>query len=279
MEIFTSFEAAAKTVQGTKIRLVMAKKMFAVPGFGLDDMFAVADAAIFEAFKTWDPEQAKFNTHVHNMINYKLADALNDMNGRWKVIEQITYEQSYYHKETYKTVKLAGKTLNAQYNLENELDGSEIAKKRVNRNIWNGYLQYLAYLSGAVVLVNESQFQTADTEDFNIMDTAESLYVGEYDYNYKGEEEMAVDLHTLTGNKYKMAKMLLDGATIAEVANEMKMSQIDLLQSYAPKEKVLADVPVTSKKYSTKSKRIKTMSAEKKAFLDRMKEKEEALYA
>jgi hypothetical protein len=273
---FESFKEAAASVQGTKIRLVTSKKMFAVPGFGLEDMFAVADAAIFEAFKTWDPEVAKFNTHAHNMINYKLSDSLNEMNGRWKVIEQITYEQSYYKKETYKTVKATGKTLNEQYNLENELDGSETAKKRVNRNIWNGYLQYLAHIQGTVSLINAGQFMSATegAENFDIMDTAEDLYINSDD-DY--EDRLAPDVHALSADKQKIAKMLLDGATIAEVANEMKLSQIDLMQIYAPEPK--AKAKTETKYYIPKVKRSKVMSAEAIEFLSNQKAKKELLYS
>lgn len=231
---YEEFQKMALTVQGTKVKLVTAKKMFAVPGLGVDDMFAIADMAIFEAFKTWNPEKSKFNTHAHNTINFKLMDALNDMNPVWKATENTTYELSR-EGETYKTLKAAGQTQDDEFNKINGLDGSIEAQKRFNQELWKDYVQYQRHKRNPMTMINESQFKSGeDSEEFNIFDT---VFIDDL---MTDREQMLLDIEKLPADKNMIAQMILDGKEIGDIAKKMKMTKVQLLQTYAPKPKQFA---------------------------------------
>lgn len=232
METFKTFEEARQSVQGTKYMIVNKYKKFLDSSLGMEDLVSEADIGIWEAFKTWDPEQSKFNTHAHNWIEWKIKDALNDMNSRFKVNGITNYELSR-EAETYKEIKAVGKTQDEWFNTENDLDGSEEAKKRFNRDLFNQYIAYQSANRRPIYMINESQFTSPDAEDFNIFDT-----IGNIDDHE--EFEMRSDLKALSPIKRQIAEMLLDGADIAEVAKKVKMSKVTLLKTFAPKEKLYA---------------------------------------
>lgn len=232
METFNTFEEARTSVQGTKYMIVNKYKKFLDASLGMEDLIAEADIGIWEAFKSWDPEQSKFNTHAHNWIEWKVKDALNDMNSRFKVNGITNYELSR-ESESYKDIKAAGKTNDEWFNVENDLDGSEDAKKRFNREMFNHYVAYQSANRRPIYMINESQFGSDEIENFSIFDQ-----IGDVDDHE--EFEMRHDLKSLSPIKRQIAEMLLNGADIAEVAKKVKMSKVALLKTFAPKEKLYA---------------------------------------
>lgn len=102
------------------------------------------------------------------------------------------------------------------------------------RNVSKIFKQY----GGDIKLFNESKFQSADSEEFNIMDTVADQVV---DYALE-HELMQIDLEKIDRSsklgekKYIAAKMLLDGAEIAEVAKALKVTKVNLFKIFDARE-------------------------------------------
>lgn len=226
---FNSFEEARQSVQGTKYKVANVYKKFIGSGIDMEDLLAAADIGIWEAYKTWDPEKAAFNTHAHNHIEFKIKDELNEMNHMFRVNQLTTYDLSTQN-ESYKTIKERGLTLNAEFNAEHGLDGSDEAKRKVNRDLFNHYVTWNSSLKNPVFMLNESSFTSSENEDFNIFET-----VGVHDNHDR--IDMEIDIDKLAPTERMIAKMLLEGSDISEVAKKLKTSKVALLKKYAPREK------------------------------------------
>ena len=236
----TSFEEANKTVQGTRTMLVMKFKPFLESAFTIEDLFAVADEGIVRAYNDWDPSQSKFNTFAYNHMSWALNDFMNDMNSRFKVNSITTYELTR-EGQSFKEVKAAGKTANEDFNKSYsetfDLDGSESAKARINRDVFNAYVAFETAIRRPFYMVNDSQFQSDGSEDFNIMDTAEECNKSDNEFEWDSfsmpKDEMEEAMAMLDDDKRKVAQMILDGADVSEMAKEFGLSQNQFMQKFA----------------------------------------------
>jgi len=235
---FKSFDEAYKAVQGTRTMLVMKFKPFLETGFGIDDLFSVADEGIFRAWKEWKPEESKFNTFAFNHMSWALNDHMNDMNSRFKINAITTYELTR-EGESFKEVKAVGKTKNAEFNAENNLDGSEESKMRINRDIFNSYVAFQTSIRRPYYVINAGAFASDDSEDFDIMDTASECSInGDTTFSCDdfsmSIDDMESEMETLDNDKKRVAQMIIAGVSVNEMAKEFGITKNRFMQKFAP---------------------------------------------
>ena len=236
----TPFEEARNSVLGTRTMLVMKFKPLLEEAFTVDDLFAVADEGIVRAYKDWDPTRSKFNTFAYNHMSWAINDFMNAVNSRFKINGLTTYELTR-EGQSFKEVKEAGKTANEDFNKSYsdsfDLDGSDEAKARINRDVYNAYIAFESSIRRPFYVINESSFQSDDSEDFNILDTAEACE--DYGQNFEWDsfsmpkDEMEDAMAALDEDKRKVAQMILDGANVSEMAKEFRLSQNQFMQKFA----------------------------------------------
>jgi len=235
-ESFKSFEEAYQSVQGTRTSMVMKFKTYTGPGYGIDDLFSVADEAIVKAWNDWDPTMSKFNTYVQNHIQWGIWNFLNTMNSTFKTNAVTTYELTQ-EGDSYKEIKDRGLTKSKEFNELNELDGSDEAKKRFNRDLFNEYVRFETSKRRPFKLATVSNFQTQDAEDFDILETAvgtpfaEQSWIEDLDMT---EAEVELEMTKLDADKRRVVEALLNGETISDLAKEFGVSKIDFMQQFAP---------------------------------------------
>lgn len=222
-----TYEQAAEMVQGTKFKAVARYKQFLNTEFGYEDMISEIDIAIFNAWKEWKPEESKFNTYVTNRINWAMGRALETYNTVFK-LNAMTKNDLKAAGETFETIKAAGKTKDADFNKENELDGI----KPFTRDLWNKYVYATTAKTFGIKMINQSQFASDDEEGFDIIDVA-----AQADDEAHFDMMVEHDISKLDPVKQKIASLLLAGYDIGEVSREVRISKVNLLQKYAPNEK------------------------------------------
>jgi len=235
-ESFKSFEEAYHSVQGTRTSMVMKFKSYTGPSYGIDDLFSVADEAIVKAWNDWDPSMSKFNTYVQNHIQWGIWNFLNAMNSTFKTNAVTTYELTQ-EGDSYKEIKERGLTKSKEFNDLHELDGSEQAKDRFNRDLFNEYVRFETSKRRPFKLATASNFQTQDADDFDIMETAVGTPFAEKswieDLNMT-EAEVELEITKLDRDKRRVAEALLNGETISDLAKEFGVSKIAFMQMFAP---------------------------------------------
>jgi len=235
---FKTFDEAYKSIQGTRTMLVMKFKTFLETGYGIDDLFSVADEGIFRAWKEWKPEESKFNTFAYNHMSWALNDHMNDMNSRFKINAITTYELTR-EGESFKEVKAAGKTKSDEFNAENELDGSDESKMKIHRDIFNSYVAFQTSIRRPYYVINAGAFASDDTEDFDIMDTAEACTInGDTTFTYDdfsmSTDEMESEIQSLDDDKKKVAQMIIAGVSVNDMAKEFGVTKNRFMQRFAP---------------------------------------------
>ena len=219
---FNNFEEAFESVQGTKIVLVQKYSKFLESSYTYDDLLAEADMAIWEAWLEWEPEKSKFNTFAYNKIFWHISNFLSAMSNRFKVNNK-TYSDVIQSGETLESVKALGKTKSEKFNEEFGLDGSEEAKKKVTRSLFQQYIYFCANNSTSVKMINASNFK-GEEDDFDIFDAV----TDDVDIISQIEEEREIE--KLTGFKKQVAEMLVKGDTIEEIAAQFKMGKKELFR-------------------------------------------------
>jgi len=233
---FDTFEEAYKSVAGTRVSIVNKYIPFIETGFDKTDLFAVADEAILKAWKDWKPNESKFNTYVYNRITWSLQDFLNEMNQRFKINSCTVYELTQ-EGETFKHIKEQGLTTNTVFNELHELNGDS---SKIDRKLYNAYVNFQTSLRRPYTVITASQFSSADSEDFDILDHSQDTEerslldcTFEFDGFAMDRIEMEDELQKLDGDRKRIAELILEGLTISEIANEMDISKIQLLQKFA----------------------------------------------
>jgi len=240
----STFEEANKAVQGTRTMLVMKFKPFLEASFGIEDLFAAADEGIARAFKEWEPEQSKFNTFAHNHMTWAINDYLNEMNSVFKFNAITTYELTR-EGESFKEVKEIGKTKDKEFNLtyfeEFQLDGTDYAKARITRDVFNKYVTYQTQKRRpwCSAMTNVSQFVGDGSEDFDILDTSDvcDTYNStdfEWDSFSIPKDEMEQEMELLSEDKKQIAQFIIDGVSVSDMAKHFKLTQNAFMQKFAP---------------------------------------------
>ena len=222
-----TYEQAAEMVQGTKFKAVSKFKQFLNTEFGYEDMISEIDIAIFKAWKEWKPEESKFNTYVTNRINWGMYRALETYNSTFKM-NAMTKNDLKAAGETFETIKVAGKTKDPEFNKEHGLDQG----KPFTKDLWNKYVYSVTAKTFGVKMLTQSQFANDDAEGFDIIDVA-----AQDDAEAHFDMMVEHDITKLDPEKQKIASLLVDGYDIGEVAKEIKISKVKLLQKYAPTER------------------------------------------
>ena len=218
---FKDYFEAAKSVEGTKVYIISKFKKLIEDSYTYKDLIHEADLAIIEAWIQWDPEKVKFNTWVHNMINWHITAFLTKVNNRFRSNKaaRTDLEQS---GETYEIVKKRGKTKSQAFNEQYGLDGSEKAKEIINKELYRLYVYHIARES-ATNIVNERVLNESHSEDGGLM--------YEVPNEVENEDERYLNrLHELKDEfKIDVAKKLIYGYTIPEIAAEYKLSKKELV--------------------------------------------------
>lgn len=272
---FKSFEEAQATVQGTRTMLVMKFKPFLETGFGINDLFAVADEGIYRAWKEWNPDVSKYNSFAYNHMNWALNDFMNEMNSRFKVNAITTYELTR-EGESFKEIKAVGKTKNEDFNTsyceDYILDGSDEAKSRINRDVFNAYVAFETAIRRPFYMISASQFQSDETEDFDIIDSAVDT-TDSNEFNWEGfsipRVEMEETMTHLEEDKKRVAQMILENVSVGDMAKEFGLTQVQFMQRFAGENPTMKNksqrTKVKSKKASQATLDFLAQQREKKA--------------
>ena len=255
-----TFDEAFKSVIGTKMALIHKYTKFLNSSISFEDLQSEADAAIYRAWVEWD-ESTKFNSYAYNHITWALKDYLNEMHPRWKINAVTTYEL-WKKGETFTSAKEIGKTSSKEFNELHGLDGSDEAKNKFNRDMWNEYINFITDAERPISLISESKFISDEENDFNIMDTSDAV---EDEYKKSNSvvfeeyhiplDEFDEKLASLDDYKKQVAKMLLDGMTVNEIIQKMGMTKSEFMAKF--------DNNTIPKNDKAKRKRLKAIHREK----------------
>ncbi len=224
---FKNFKEAAASVQGTKFKVITKYMRYIDANVSIGDLVVVSDVAIWNTWKHWKPATSKFNTYAYSMIGWGIQDELNEMHPKFKNNTITTYELCK-EGDGYKEIKLVGKTKDEVFNKQHELVGVSTISK-INRDLFNQYVAYQTSKRRPLYMINESQFRSDGSEDFNIFDTVTT----ELNLNDIMDDHDA-DNKYLPPEKRLMAKLIMDGMSVAEIAIMFKMTKNSLLKTFAP---------------------------------------------
>lgn len=204
-----TFEAAAEMVNRTKFKAVNQFKQFATIDFDYEDMMVEADMAILKAWREWDPEQTKFNTHATNMINWMLYRALENHNPVFRMNRQTKMNLNN-RGESYKTLKVKKLTADKDFNKLHDLDGI----KEFTREHFNSYVYYVTAKTFGFSVKRQSDFysKTGDEDEFNVFENI----VDEKASAAFANVEFAMDMEKLDPVFTKVYDLLESGLTIKE---------------------------------------------------------------
>lgn len=218
-----TFEMAQTMVNGTKFKAVNKFKQFATPEFGYDDMVSEADIAILEAWRNWEPEKTKFNTHVTNMINWLMYRALENHNPVFRM-NRKTKMNLNNRGESFKTLVVKKVTNDETFNAIHGLDG----EKDFTRDIFNAYVYYVTSQTFGVSVKNQSEFNDAGYDEFDILNSVPDESATEA----MNKVEFDTDLAKMDDLFKKVYDMVADGYTLKDALKEAGTSRAKLRTLY-----------------------------------------------
>lgn len=202
-----TFEMAQKKVMGTKFKAINRFRQFTTVEFDYEDLTVEVDMAIFQAWKTWKPEESLFNTYATNMINWLVYRALENHNDVFRM-NRKTKMNLHTRGESFKTLFEKKKTNDPEFNLAHELDGNN----EFTREHFNKYVYHTSSKVFGVNVRNESSFNNQEGEAISILKNQPDIASK---FNLE-EMEMDFDLSKLDNTVKVVYDLLSEGYSIKE---------------------------------------------------------------
>lgn len=220
-----TFEQVIKQVTGSKFKIVNNFKKFTTNDFRYDDLLSEADFAILQAWRNWDPNKSKLNTHVTNYLNWHLLKVLDKRNPIFKA-NRNTRMNIINRGESLAVLKEKGITNNDQFNKKYSLDG----KKPFTDELFRAYINFVAVLEfGNMFILNRNEiddvdeYRVGDEDDFVKREL--KLIPDESAENDLAEVEREFDLRSMPSSVQKVYSMVYAGHTLTESLAEAKITK------------------------------------------------------
>lgn len=221
MDMATAF----KSIEGMKYKIANKYRVFCNSSVSYEDLISAANIGIAWAYRDWDANTAKFTTFAHSRIERQIDLFLCDMLPRYKNNTDAKHWLRRKNGESFQQLQDAKITKDSEFNAEHELDGI----KTFTKELYNLYTQKKAnelFNDGNnLVITTASGFKSAH-EEFDIFDVLSEQPAEDEEVNL--EEEY--DIESLKGEKQKIAKMIVEGYTITEIAKTFGVSKSKLIR-------------------------------------------------
>lgn len=218
-----SMDEAFKSVEGMKHKIANKYKVFCNSAVSYDDLIGAANIGLAWAYRDWDANTAKFTTFSHNRMERQIDLYLCEMLPKYKNNVDAKNWLRRKNDESYKQLQERKVTKDEVFNELHGLDG----EKEFTKEHYNLYTQKKAnelFNNGQnLIITTASGFQNGDNQDFDIFN---SLNDDADDVDF--DEEF--DLNELEGDKKKIAAMILEGYSIAEIAKSFGVSKAKLIK-------------------------------------------------
>jgi len=217
-----TMEEAYKSVEGMKYKIANKYKVFCNSSVSYDDLIGAANIGLAWAYRDWDANTAKFTTFSHNRIERQIDLYLCEMLPKYKNNVDAKNWLRRKNDESYKQLIERGVTKDNEFNELHNLDG----EKEFTKEHYNLYTQKTAnklYNDGHhLIITTASGFQNGDNVDFNIFDA-----LNDETDNVDSEE---YDINELKGDQKKIASLIMEGYSIAEIAKQFNVSKAKLIK-------------------------------------------------
>lgn len=227
-----SMDEAFKSVEGMKHKIANKYKVFCNSSVSYEDLISAANIGLAWAYRDWDADTAKFTTFSHNRMERQIDLYLCDMLPKYKNNVDAKNWLRRKNDESFKQLTDRGVTKDNDFNTLHGLDGD----KPFTKEHYNLYTQKIAnglFNNGQnLVITTASGFQNGDNEDFNIFDILN-------DDNDNIEEILGEDEYDVTGldeTQSKIAKLIMEGFSIAEIAKKFGVTKAKLVKMAGVKE-------------------------------------------
>jgi hypothetical protein len=220
-------------VTGSKFKIINNFKQYTTPEFDYEDMISEADMAILKAWREWDPEQAKFNTHATNMINWLLYKALENHNNVFRT-NRKTKMNLGNRGETYKTLSKLKLTACEEFNKSYGLDGI----KPLTREHFNQYIYFVSSRDFGVRVKNQCEFDTSDDDVFDIL----SVVADPHAADELAQIDVDFDLAKMDPTIQKVYRLMDEGYSLKDALDEAGTTKHRLKSLY---QKIVKDSKVT----------------------------------
>lgn len=227
-----SMEEAYKSVEGMKHKIANKYKVFCNSSVSYDDLISAANIGLAWAYRDWDANTAKFTTFSHNRMERQIDLYLCEMLPKYKNNVDAKNWLRRKNDESFKQLTDRGVTKDDAFNNEYGLDG----EKPFTKEHYNLYTQKVAnslFNNGnSLVITTASGFQSGDNEDFNIFDSL----------NADDEKETVdliddeVDTSELDDTQAEIAKLIMEGFSIPEIAKKFGVTKAKLVKMAGVKE-------------------------------------------
>jgi len=217
-----TMEEAYKSVEGMKYKIANKYKVFCNSSVSYDDLIGAANIGLAWAYRDWDANTAKFTTFSHNRIERQIDLYLCEMLPKYKNNVDAKNWLRRKNDESYKQLIERGVTKDKAFNELHALDGEKEFTKE-HYNLYTQKTANLLYNDGQhLIITTASGFQNGDNQDFDI-------------FNSLNDESDNVDIETeydpsdLKGDQAKIAGLILEGYSIAEIAKQFGLSKAKLI--------------------------------------------------
>ena len=208
-----TFQQALDMVTGSKFKIINNFKQYITPEFDYEDMISEADIAILRAWREWDPEQAKFNTHATNMISWFMYKSLENFNPVFRTNRKTKMNLSN-RGETFKSLAITKVTKNVEFNTAYKLDGI----KPFTRELFNSYVYFISSKDFGVTVKSQCSFDiVADDDVFDIL----SVIPDESAANDLAQVDVDMDLKRMHTTIQRVYKLMDEGSTLRDAMEEV----------------------------------------------------------
>lgn len=223
-----SMEEAFKSVEGMKYKIANKYKVFCNASVAYEDLISAANIGLAWAYRDWDAKTAKFTTFSHNRMERQIDLYLCEMLPKYKNNVDAKNWLRRKNDESLKQLMDRGYTKDEAFNVIHGLNGD----KPFTKEHYNLYTQKVANSlfndGNNLTITNSSGFKFNGNEDFEIFD----VLSGE-----EPEEEIdPKELETLSGIQQTIAKKIMSGYSINEIAKDFGVTKAKLIKMAGVKE-------------------------------------------
>ena len=224
-----TIDEAFKSVEGVKHKIANKYKVFCNASVSYEDLISAANVGLAWAYRDWDANIAKFTTFSHNRIERQIDLYLCEMLPKYKNNVDAKNWLRRKNNESLSSLTELGYTSDKAFNVAHGLDG----KKPFTKEHYNLYTQKVANnlfnYGNDLVITNSSGFSNADNEDFDIFD----IVSNDSDENDDVHEHDFSNLNTV---QTEIAKLIMDGFSITEIAEKFGITKPKLIKLAGVKE-------------------------------------------
>jgi len=222
-----SMEEAYKSVEGMKHKIANKYKVFCNASVSYEDLISAANIGLAWAYRDWDSKTAKFTTFSHNRMERQIDLYLCEMLPKYKNNVDAKNWLRRKNDESFKQLTERGYTKDSDFNSEHGLDG----EKPFTKEHYNLYTQKVAnnlFNDGNnLIITTASGFQNGDNEDFNIFDALSTKSEDDVSDDFVESE---LDINELDDTQAEIAKLIMEGFSIPEIAKKFGVTKAKLVK-------------------------------------------------